>query len=80
MLKLGDGGQIFQLRKFWNFFKTLLFERIKSIQQGFSGWKQMGVFMRLSRLNNVMKSAKCLSKVVKLKSPRRAIYSYLDNY
>ena len=51
--------------------KIFLFVRIKSVQPGFSDWKQVGVFIKLSRLNNAMKSAKYMLDIVNLKSPRR---------
>ena len=79
MLKLSGGDQIFQVRTNWEFLnKLFLFVRIKSIQSGFSGWKQVGVFIKLSRLNNFIKSARYFLEVVKLKSPRRILCLYLE--
>ena len=48
--------------------KIFLFVRIKSVH---SDWKQVGVFIKLSRLNNAMKSAKYMLDIVNLKTPRR---------
>ena len=76
MLKLGDDIPTSNVLEFLN--KLFLFVRIKSIQRGFSDWKQVGVFIKLSRLNNVIKSARYLLEVVKLKSRRRIICSYLE--
>ena len=76
MLKLGDDIPTSNVLEFLN--KLFLFVRIKSIQRGFSDWKQVGVFIKLSILNNAIKSARYLLEVVKLKSPRRIICSYLE--
>ena len=73
MLELGGSDQIFQLQEFLN--KLFLLVIIKSIHGAFSDWKQVGVFIKLSRLNSVMKSARYLLEVVKLKSPRWIICS-----
>ena len=42
------------------------------MQRGFSGKKQVGIFIKLSTLSNVMKSARYLLKVAKLRK--------IDNY
>ena len=74
MLKFGGSYQIFQFQKVSEFQnKLFLFARIKSTQRGFSDWKQVAVFIKLSRLNNFVESARYLLEVEKSKSPRRII-------
>ena len=63
MLKLGDDIPTSNVLEFIS--KLFLFVRFKSIHRGFLDWKQEEVFIKLSRLNNVMKPVRYLLEVVK---------------
>ena len=72
MLKLINGD----LR--WN--SSFLLVRIKSMHVGFEDWKQVRDFIKLSRLNKVLKSARCLFSTEELKSPIKMTFSYFEMY
>ena len=54
--------------------------RIKSMHVGLEDWKQVGDFIKLSRLDKVVKSGRCLFSTEKLKSPIKMIFSYFTTY
>ena len=65
----------------WEFLNSFfLLVRIKSMHVGLEDWKQMGDLIKLSRLNKVVKSARCLFSTEELKSPIKMIYSYFEMY
>ena len=65
----------------WEFSNSFfLLVRIKSMHVGLEDWKQMGDLIKLSRLNKVVKSARCSISTEELKSPIKMIYSYFETY
>ena len=65
----------------WEFLNSsFLLVRIKFMHVGLEDWKQMGDLIKLSRLNKVVKSARCLFSTEELKSPIKMIYSYFEMY
>ena len=52
---------------------SFLLVRIKSMHVGLEDWKQVGDFIKLSRLNKVVKSARYLLSTEELKSPIKMI-------
>ena len=55
---------------------SFLLVRTNSMHDGFSGWKQVGLFIKHSRLKAPIKISRFLLSVVKLESPISVVLSY----